>query len=368
MKRCRAALRAVVLINVLHSQNMDAVPLLKSKSLRAYVRFLRGIGAPVDSGLRRARLPTLFEEHPEAWVSYASVMSFLADMADREDLPDLGLRVGTKVVEQQLITAVSDPLFCAPTLFDALQRIPSICTRQNTHLRAWLEPYSDRLRFCISLPFSLETPGRHIAEAHALDLTKMVVRGFAGPSFEPMRILLASRARDLRFPVETRYRGVPVKTDQPYSAIEIPRALLCSTRASADNPAQRASNPESRDALPCTFAQSMEACLELYLLECYPPVALAAEIMGCSVRTLQRSLAAEHTTYRDLIEKVRCLSAISQLRTGNESIADLAMKLGYSEHSAFTRAFRRWTGSSPTEYRICATQTPMSFADQGASH
>jgi len=269
---------------------MNAVPLIKSKSLGAYVRFLRGIGAPVDSGLRRARLPTLFEERPEAWVSYARLMSFLADMADREDLPDLGLRVGTKVVEQQLVTAVSDPLFCAPTLFDALQRIPSIGAQQNTHLRTWLEPYSDRLRLCFSLPFSLETPGRHIAEAHVLDLTKMVVRGFAGPSFEPMRILLASRARDLRFPVETRYRGVPVKTDQPYSAIEIPRALLCSTRASPDNlpSAPRIPNPESRDALPCTFAGGVHRA--------FPPRVLSARRSRGGDHGLQRENPAEKSS------------------------------------------------------------------------
>jgi AraC-like DNA-binding protein len=117
--------------------------------------------------------------------------------------------------------------------------------------------------------------------------------------------------------------------------------------------------PVSGDAPPATFAWSLADCFDPYLLECYPPVALAAEMMGCSVRTLQRRLAAERTSYRDVVDKARCLKAMSQLRDDGDSITELALMLGYSEHSAFTRAFRRWTGTSPSEFREHVTQTPL---------
>lgn len=120
--------------------------------------------------------------------------------------------------------------------------------------------------------------------------------------------------------------------------------------------------PVSGDAPPATFVQSLGDRLDPHLLECYPPIDLAAQIMGCSVRSLQRRLAEECTCYRDVIEKVRCVKAMSQLHDDGATITELALMLGYSEHSAFTRAFRRWTGTSPSEYRERVTQTPLPSA------
>jgi AraC-like DNA-binding protein len=104
--------------------------------------------------------------------------------------------------------------------------------------------------------------------------------------------------------------------------------------------------------VPLTFAQSLERCIYSYLLDGYPCIDLAAEIAGCKVRSLQRQLAKEHVTYTQIVEKVRCQHALSLLRDAEMSIDELALALGYSERSAFARAFRGWTGASPAAYRL----------------
>lgn len=76
-----------------------------------------------------------------------------------------------------------------------------------------------------------------------------------------------------------------------------------------------------------------------------------ARTLNMSVRTLQRQLRTMDVTFRVLRDRVRSEIAREALTDSNVSIASLARRLGYAEPTAFTTAFRRWTGSSPTEFR-----------------
>jgi AraC-like DNA-binding protein len=330
---------------------MSALPVGKTITLRNYVRVLRAIGAPVDAGLRRARLPTHFEEIPDAWVPTERLGFFIADMAAREGVPDLGLLALSRDPRQVLVPGFFDPIVNSPTLYIALQLLPLITGRQQTRLRNWVERAGDQVRFCLVLPLPLEAPGHYIQETRTLSVMEMVVRVFAGPDFVPTRVLLRSRARDLRVDLESAYGGTPVKTGQPYGAIEFPHALLSCTNARVGAHPPSSSNPMSDLERPTTFAAALEACLEPYMLDGYPHIGFAAEIAGTSIRSLQRRLGGEKTTYMEVIDKVRCRAAMSHMRDSELTINQIAERLGYSENSSFTRAFRRWTGTTPTEYR-----------------
>jgi len=74
-----------------------------------------------------------------------------------------------------------------------------------------------------------------------------------------------------------------------------------------------------------------------------------------SPQTLRRKLAAEGTSLREIRETVLRDAAVTALVQGEEPIAEIAERMGFSEPSAFTRAFRRWTGSPPSAYRSSET-------------
>jgi AraC-like DNA-binding protein len=76
-----------------------------------------------------------------------------------------------------------------------------------------------------------------------------------------------------------------------------------------------------------------------------------ARRLAISQQTLRRRLARDGTSLRQVRDEVLRDEAIAALVEGEESIGDLAMRLGFSEPSAFTRAFRRWTGNPPSAYR-----------------
>jgi AraC-like DNA-binding protein len=77
-----------------------------------------------------------------------------------------------------------------------------------------------------------------------------------------------------------------------------------------------------------------------------------ARALAISTRSLQRRLAAAGVTYQDLLDQTRREAANRYLRVATFSIGDVAYLLGYSEAAAFHRAFKRWTGMGPQEFRV----------------
>jgi len=76
-----------------------------------------------------------------------------------------------------------------------------------------------------------------------------------------------------------------------------------------------------------------------------------AEQLHMSRRTLQRKLAEADLTYQKLVDDTRRDLAMRHLEDPRHSITDVTFLLGFSQQSAFTRAFKRWTGVAPSEYR-----------------
>lgn len=76
-----------------------------------------------------------------------------------------------------------------------------------------------------------------------------------------------------------------------------------------------------------------------------------AEKLHLSERTLQRQLAQENTTFQALTDAVREREAKKLLKQREHSMADVAEKLGYSDVTHFSRAFKRWTGQTPKQFR-----------------
>ncbi|WP_203299053.1 helix-turn-helix domain-containing protein [Marinobacter sediminum] len=76
-----------------------------------------------------------------------------------------------------------------------------------------------------------------------------------------------------------------------------------------------------------------------------------AERFCVSSRTLKRRLAEKDTHYREIVESVLKDRAIQLLRYTSQSVSEIAYELGYADLSNFSRAFRKWTGKSASEFR-----------------
>jgi len=77
----------------------------------------------------------------------------------------------------------------------------------------------------------------------------------------------------------------------------------------------------------------------------------AADLAELSVRTLQRKLAEEGAAFSDVVELARKEQAVDLLENTDLSLTEIASELGYTTMPNFSRAFKRWTGTSPGEFR-----------------
>ena len=80
-----------------------------------------------------------------------------------------------------------------------------------------------------------------------------------------------------------------------------------------------------------------------------------SEALGVSLRTLQRKLADEGTSFKQLLDETRRDLAEGYIKNTQVSIGEITYLLGFSEVSNFSRAFKRWTGLAPAEFRRSCT-------------
>ena len=77
-----------------------------------------------------------------------------------------------------------------------------------------------------------------------------------------------------------------------------------------------------------------------------------AQSLNLSLRSMQRQLHREKTTFKSALEDIRKTLARQYLKDSPRSIGEIAYLLGFSEPSSFVRAFKRWNGKTPSQYRI----------------
>jgi AraC-like DNA-binding protein len=89
-----------------------------------------------------------------------------------------------------------------------------------------------------------------------------------------------------------------------------------------------------------------------------PSVGRLAEELGTSIRSLQRALAAEGTSFSRVLERERMARARDAVIDESRPITEVGFTLGYSDPAHFARAFHRWFGMSPRAFRRRATTAP----------
>lgn len=99
------------------------------------------------------------------------------------------------------------------------------------------------------------------------------------------------------------------------------------------------------------FLGSIEQLVRVFLSDKRLGIEHLATLAGLSPRTLQRRLAEVGLDYSELVDRVRFKTAIALLDERGMKLIDIAYELGYSDAANFTRAFKRWTGVTPSQFR-----------------
>lgn len=150
-----------------------------------------------------------------------------------------------------------------------------------------------------------------------------------------------------------RYFRCPVRFGQPMTRLVGAPGLADYEMPMANRLMAMAAEKTLFENIPTGAMRLLPLRLRRQLVRCYgafPSLEAAATDLGMSGRTLRRKLAEEGTSYQRELDAVRQKLAEDYFRRGGVSVTELALGLGFADSSAFAKAFRRWTGHSPTEF------------------
>lgn len=153
-----------------------------------------------------------------------------------------------------------------------------------------------------------------------------------------------------------RFFGCEVLFGQGQNAVAIPQACLDWPLATA-NPQMRGLIEQQAEVLlsqiPAfeAFHERLQQTLLRALHDGEPTIETIASTMHMSARTLQRRLREKDLCFREVLQRTRLAFSRQYLQDLHLNLQEIAYLLGYSEQSAFNRAFKHWTGMTPQSYR-----------------
>jgi AraC-like DNA-binding protein len=311
---------------------------------------LAELGADPDDLLAELGLdPRLFDDGK--LVPYAALGRLITLGAERTNCPHLGLYIG-----QRATLASLGPLGLlmrhSDSVGDALRALEAHCGTQNWGAVVGLGTDSD-VTVLSYAPYGPEAESAAIHSERALATLTNALRALCGADWAPAEVLLPrAKPRDA-IPYDRFFRA-PVRFDQEAAALVFPADLLEHRITDADlTVRQRVKDHICQ--LEADQASTLSDELRRYLRTQVTRQRCHAERVArmrlVTRRTMSRLLKAQGTTFRRLADEAQFQVAKQLLADTSMSVTQISAVLSFSEPAAFTHAFRRWSGTTPSAWR-----------------
>ena len=320
--------------------------------LSPWVDYLKTQGAPVDALLERSGIRPELLCHPTAALPLRKVFHWIELACRSLGTEHIGLEIGDATSNEDL-GHYGRALSSALTLYDYINQGISLYGTVVVGQSFWLSGHANRARINLGAPWDPGL-GDYQSYLYSFAITIANIRRFAGPDWRPTEISLGFSTREPP-PAAEFFDSARLLYRPGYAYIEFPREILgLSLRnRSRESTSER---PASLERLPTDLAGLAELQIQSLLSGQTVPIDLVAESLGTSRRSLQRGLAAQGVSYSELLSEVRIRRAAQWLEESDKPVVEIALDLGYTDASNFTRAFRRQTGVSPKAFRDAAAK------------
>lgn len=296
--------------------------------------------------------------NPDNVVPFEALCRVVALAADRAQLPDIGLRACTQMGLRALgtvgyLVAHSDTVARG---LAALQEYLYVHDQGATPFFI----HDDTTAFLGYEILGPEVPGADQVTFGALAIAANILRELCGAGFRLQEVTIAYRA-----PAQTSlfrsFFNAPVRFGADRSALAFEARWLAAPIPNADPYLREVLTERIQGELALageTTLDRIRRVIRSLVAGGRFGVDDAAAAFSVDRRTLARRLRSHGTSFREVLDDARHGSARRLLQTSELSIAEIAGSLGYSDTTTFSRAFRRWSGTSPRACRRLAAFLP----------
>lgn len=330
----------------------QTVPLIRTAALVPWVHWLERNGRPAQQMLADSGLSFIDLGRPDVPVPMLLLPVFMRRMADGEG-GDIGCRVVTDTSLRDLanlgLVALS-----SGTVGDAFAMVAKYMPRHSSHEVIAVEACTGGLSVSEFWHVGFDDLTLHLIHQYVASLLYLVCRLASGEPMPPASWRMAPHPQHGLDHLRPWLGPDLSPAEDAKVTLTIPARLAAMRLPKVDL------KPHDRVAIDLDWTKLREngvlsASVEVIIEAMLPSVEVSAERLalcaGMSTRTLQRRLEDEGTSVSDLIDATRRKLALHALRAGEQSLSELAGRLGYRNLSALTRAVRRWTGESPSVFR-----------------
>jgi AraC-like DNA-binding protein len=312
---------------------------------------LRDFGIDPDPVIREAGLnPLLFDDGTNV-IPHAALGRLLALSVARTNCPHFGLLIGQRATILSL-GIVGRLMQHSETLGDAMRALVFNLSIQNRGAVPSLKSVGDVALFTFSV-YQPEAESADQISDGALAVAVNALRALRGVNWNPTEVLLPRVTPADQEPYRRHFRA-PVRFNQETATIVFPTDDLDYRIAGAD-PMVRALLEERieqiKGAQGSALSDDIRRLLRIRLTSKRCSADDIADLLAMHRRTLSRRLKGSGMGYRAITNEIRFEIARQLLQDTDVPLGQIAAALGYSEASAFTRAFRRWSGQTPTAWR-----------------
>jgi len=312
---------------------------------------IRQFGVDPSEVIASAGLEPAVLDRPSNHIPYAGFARLLAEAAARTRCPHFGLLAGGAWHLADL-GALGEIIRHSPTVGEGLEEFVMSQHLNSAGGVAFLvrrDGFAD-LGYAIHVALDYSTAqvydGVMAAAANFL-------RDLCGESWSPAEVLLPHSAPADPAAFRQFFRA-PVRFNAEFAAVRFPESTLAEAIADADPKRLARARAEVAAAGKATLAHQASRSLRTLLMHGRGSGDDVAQALAIHRRTLNRRLGAEGTTFQKVLDGVRCAVAKELLGDSDIPIAEIAALLKYSDYVSFTRAFKRWTRTSPGAWRKAA--------------
>ena len=309
---------------------------------------LRELGSDPAEVFDSARLDAGIFETSENRAPWASMERLLRECLETTGCDHFALLLGQRTRLSHL-GLPGEMIRHSPTLGTALRTF-AVYQHLNTHGMAKVLLEKDGVAILGNVVF--QKGSKHADQVYDLEIaaTVSVIREICGPHWSPERVLF-SHAKPTNVAPYRRFFRAPCKFDSERTALVFPAAVLERKLAGADSSRLRVLETQAQARSDFGLVFRLRRTLRTMLVAEAASGDEVAKLLSMHRRTLNRRLKAEGTTFQKVLDEVRYEAACQLLDSARIPITEIAASLGYSETSAFSRAFRRWSGATPVQRR-----------------